>query len=287
VRLSRSTRKLISAFAIVGVTFGAIELMLRVFDPWGLKYFTDLVQMSDEMYVPDAQRVYGIRDGTYHFSHWSAQVENGMRVTPATNLDSTCVIAFLGDSVTFGYGVEDDQTWVNLVAQGLPNVQVRNYGVTQYNSTNVLGTRQAYPDYSAYIYTIVQNDVEPVFDPATTHSVVQGAGQPWMVQYMQVLLRRGRFSEDPNADLENTADVDRFFSEVDALLAAGRTHLVAFNQDMLTQEIVKRNDPVLTVDYPPNHAISLVDQHLNPEGNRELADSVLPLIRDIAEQTCL
>ena len=49
----------------------------------------------------------------------------------------------MGDSVTFGYGVDDDQTWVDGMARALPDVHVINAGVSGFNSTNVLRTLSA------------------------------------------------------------------------------------------------------------------------------------------------
>lgn len=277
MRIPQSLRSFLAALIIVGITLVLIELSLRLIDPWGLIYFDDVVKASGEMFVVDSQRGYGLRDGTFRYSRWQGRIEDGLRVVLETDTESDCTLAFLGDSVTFGGGVNDDQTWVNQVARELPGVHVRNYGVPRYNSTNVLYTRQAYPDHAAYIYAIFNNDSEPIYDPSQDTTLVTGLTQPWIIYYMQLALKRST----PAAPI----DAERFFSDLDALLAEERVHLMAFADDVLTDLVVERGYSVHIVPYPP-YPVSVADFHLNPQGSAELAASVVPFARDIAEQSC-
>src|SRR5262245_3155504 len=190
MRLSRRVKNFIGALAILTVTLGIIELGLRLIDPWGMRYFDDVVLMSKTMFITDQVRGYGLKDGTFVYSHWQAHIEDGQRVVPTGSIQGTCDLAFLGDSITFGHGVNDDQTWVNLIAAGLPDVHIYNYGVPRYSIPNILGTRRAFPDHKAYIYTIFNNDSEPPYDPSMDTGLVTGLNQPWILLYAQYAIRR-------------------------------------------------------------------------------------------------
>ncbi|MDG1428588.1 MAG: hypothetical protein P8H56_05530 [Crocinitomicaceae bacterium] len=64
---------------------------------------------------------------------------NGERITSDTELhDSLSQVFMMGCSYTYGMGVEDDQNFVYLLQQGLPNYNVRNFGVPGF------GTVQSY-----------------------------------------------------------------------------------------------------------------------------------------------
>ena len=58
-------------------------------------------------------------------------------------------------------GIEDDETWVNLLAQHYPDVEFLNYGRPVFAAENVLRSYNAYPA-DAYIWLIVDNDDFPV-----------------------------------------------------------------------------------------------------------------------------
>ena len=277
MRLKRKHRTFLKALLMVAVTFILLELALRVVDPWGLRYFDDVQKMSREMFVADSERIYGLNDGTFQFSYWETHIADGKRVLPDASADTGCSVAFLGDSITFGHGVNDDQTWVNLIARDLPDVEIVNYGVPRYSSTNALLTRQAFPDHAAYIYIIFNNDSEPSYDPANDAELASGNNRPWLVLYMQLLIRR----TTPEAPIDAT----RFFSEVDDLLAAGRVHLVAFDDDVLTDLVIEREYDMHTVPFPP-YPISVSDFHLNPQGNAELAANLLPFVENVADEAC-
>ncbi|MCU0513188.1 MAG: hypothetical protein MUE40_11520 [Anaerolineae bacterium] len=285
-------RALGGALLLVAVTFALIEAGLRVIDPWGLRYFEDLAQMGNVIFTPDDRRGYIMPDGTYQFSHWSATVQDGGRVLPATNPAAACEIVLLGDSVGFGYGVNDADTWANGVARALPQLHLRNLSVPRYNSTNVLGMYRTVPDAAAYLYLIINNDVAAAIDVTTQRFGGAGEGLPWLVRYMNFALYRGGGTDrDENAPpttdtLPDTPAVQRFFDELAQLTADPRVYLAAFSGEALTSTILARGYPLTVLDYPRQRRISLADYHLNPQGNAELAAQMQPLIERIAAAAC-
>lgn len=267
--------KFLQALVIVTLSFTAVEISLRVADPWGMRYFDDAATAGRVMFIPDDQRGYILKDGLYTFSHWQATIQQGRRVVPDTT-PSDCSLALLGDSVTFGGGVNDDATWANQLARMVSGVEVVNYGTPRYNAANSAATRISAPDHDVYLYTVFNNDSEPAYNPATD-ALIGGYQQAWVVLYTQFLLRRYA----PPAPV----DVEAVYTAVDDLLDAGRVYLVAFRDDVLTNALVSRGYDVYVVPYPP-HPVSRADFHLNEQGNALLAESLLPLARQITSIHC-
>lgn len=290
--LNNHLKSLAGAAMIVGLTLVLLEILLRVIDPWGLSYFEDLAVMGNELFTPDAARGYIIQDGSYQFSYWSAAVQAGGRVLPKTDAAAACEIIILGDSVAFGYGVNDDAAWANQVAAQLTGVHLRNLAMPRYNSTNVLQTLQAVPDADGYLYLIINNDIDTAINPAEQYFAGSGAGLPWLIRYMNFAIFRSGGTDRVEIEGENTAllaetpQTARFFSEVDAILAAGRVWLAAFANEPLTNTLIAKNYPVTVLTYPAQRRISLADYHLNPQGNEELAAEILPLFREIQQAVC-
>lgn len=281
------------ALLIVGGMFGALESLLRAFDPWGMRYFEDLAVLANELFTYDSARGYVIPDGTHTFSHWSATLRDGARHTPATSSGASCRVAVLGDSVAFGYGVNDDEVWVNRLAAALPDMRFLNYGVPRYNSTNALLTYRAVPTADLYVYVVVNNDVEGALDPRTQRFVGGGQTLPFLVRYTNFAIRRGDSTDYAPPAPDNRAQLDRsdkrvarFLDEVAALMRDPRMRLISFSDELVTNTLLAEGYPVATVRYPHEHRISLADYHLNAEGNRALADALLPAFTRWLGEAC-
>ena len=179
--MGKSARHCLIA-ALIGVLLALLtaEALLARFDPLGFVYFRDQAYLSAQM-IPDP-RGYNFRPGTYPLSFALTILPDGTRAVPDTG-PAAVTLVFIGDSVTFGYGVDDDQTWVNLIARTLPGVHVINAGVSGYNSTNVARTVAQFPDADALVYLIVNNDAEPEKLPDFDHP--RSSEQPsWLALYL-------------------------------------------------------------------------------------------------------
>jgi hypothetical protein len=278
------------ALLIVGFTLLLLEGLLRFTDPWDIRYFNDLAVMGNEHFVGDAERGYIMPDGSYRYSHWSATIADSTRLTPATNAEAACEIVILGDSVAFGYGVDDADVWLNQLAAQFPDVHFVNTGVPRYNSTNVLRTFAAFPAGDAYLYLIINNDIASAIDPETMEFAGGGEGLPFLVRYANFAIYRGGGTAyidptDPTVLLSDTAETQRFFSEVDTLIADERLYLAAFELEASTNTLLDRDYPVTVLEYPPQR-ISITDYHLTPAGNGELANQLVPLIETMVSERC-
>ncbi len=287
-------KNLTGAAALVLFTLILIEILLRVTDPWGMYYFQDLEKMGNTLFQPDSVRGYLIPDGDYRFSHWQARMQQGGRVVPATSQTAACTIAILGDSVAFGYGVNDDQTWVNAAARALPTVRLLNLAVPRYNSTNVVGTWRAFPDADAYLYLIISNDLEPAIDVTTQSFVGGGTGQPWIVRYTNFAFKRGGGTDQVDIKSDQAAPplsddfpgLSRLWDEMQTLHGDQRVSFAAFEKEPLTSTLMARSLPLNIWAYLFSRRISVADYHLNPTGNEELAAQAVPVLRQMAQDHC-
>lgn len=278
------------AALIVGMTLLMLEILLRVIDPWGMAYFNDLSKLGNEVFTSDDERGYILPEGTHQFSTWDATIDSVARIIPETASDASCRIAILGDSVAFGYGVNDADVWVNQIADDLPDVSFINFGVPRYNSTNVLMTFETYNDYDAYLYLIINNDIDDAIDPETQYFAGGGEGLPYLVRYTNYAIFRGGGTAyedptDPNRQVRDIPPVRRFFDELDTLIDDDRIYLAAFELQPLTNTLLARDYDIIVLTYPPQRN-SYVDYHLNAEGNGELGEQLMPLLEQMVMEQC-
>ncbi len=255
----------------------ALEAALKIFDPWGLCYFDDIALLWNHMQA-DPHRIAVLPPGEYHLTHWSAtQLDNYTRRVP-DNQGGPCTVVFVGDSMTWGHGVNDDETWVNLLAQDLPELTVINAGFDAYNSENVRGTLLDFPDADFYVYLIIHNDDEPT----TVYKHMEPGG--WIAKYVSYLIERAK---TPSENGEATADPGegqaRFKADIAALSQDDRVVFVAFEQGFVNRLI-----PDYDVIFIPRHTrtISKVDAHPVPQGHRDIAEAMLPHIQAAMAEHC-
>ena len=140
-RLRTLLRGLLLAFVSVTLTALAVEIGLRLFAPQALLHDPDA-------FIPDEQLGARLTPGftdrvvTTEFSSTWVINEKGYRGPLADKPRTAPVrVVALGDSFTFGYGVEETQTWPRLLQQSLnagrggdERVEVVNLGVGGYGT---------------------------------------------------------------------------------------------------------------------------------------------------------
>ncbi len=165
------------------LSIGAVELVIRAVDPLGISYYE---QAGDYMRdkLPDDELIFR------HKPSWETRYgdvrvtynERGLRDRPILPKgDHEYRILALGDSVTFGTGVDQDKTFAARLESILPGrlhrpVRVINSGVGGYNTVQEVtyfkrDGLSLQPD--LVLLTYVQNDIEVnkgPFDPWTQSS---------------------------------------------------------------------------------------------------------------------
>jgi hypothetical protein len=166
------------------VSIGGVELVLRLLDPFGISYY-ELAGDYVRNKLPDAQLVF------WHNPSWEKRYgdvlvtykEQGLRDRPILpKAEGEYRILALGDSVTLGWGVQQDQIFTSRLDRLLPGrlqrpVRVINSGVCGYNTVQEVTyfNREGItlqPD--LVMLTYVQNDIEVnkgPFDPWAASSL--------------------------------------------------------------------------------------------------------------------
>lgn len=247
-----------------------MEVLLRLFDPLGMRYFQNL-QYLYNYYESSPTRIFELKAGDYTLNGWLVrELANGQRNVP-DNPGGACTLVFVGDSVTWGEGVDDSATWVNLVARQLSSVNVIDAASLFYNSENVRGSIKDYPDAQAFIYFISNNDPEVTFK--IPHIVPGGSALSYYLLYLL----------DTSGGYHPSSDYPRFWSDLDMMQADPRLTFVAFDQPF-SRDLAIRYPVRLIPLY--THWLSYVDTHANAEGNQQIAAAMLPIVQAVVKDKC-
>lgn len=160
-------------------SLAAAEIAIRWLDLFGVSYYAD-AEKYHRAKVPDTDLYYTHEPNTTaSYRDFSVRINSlGMRGAEIpTKQPDEYRILFLGDSVAFGWGVEEDQTFVRQVGSLLSEtlgrtVRALNSGVGGYNTENEWAFLNRHgerldPDLVALVYVL--NDIELTpdtpFDP--------------------------------------------------------------------------------------------------------------------------
>lgn len=259
--------RLIAALVTAVFAFLCLEVALQLVDPFQVKpYFADLALLFSETIADDA-RGYVLPEGVYQFSNWTATINaDHSRLIP-DNHASDCAIALVGDSVTFGYGVSDGDTWANVVAQRFPNVEFINTGLVGYNAAQAYATIQQTPA-RGFLFTLIWNDADAVVD---WHRSPVPVYLPLLYAYGWVM----------SSQYRNVAhDYALFDSAIAGMQQMPNVAIVGFEGD----ELAERAGVDVVAMY--THTNSPMDGHPNAEGSVQVADAMQPTIQALIEDTC-
>ncbi len=276
------TKNLLVLLGTILVLLIGAEVVLNIFDPWGVHYFDDLASVWDNT-VAHPDRIDVISPGVYRFSNWTVtELEGYTRAVP-DNMKGSCKVVFVGDSVTWGHGVNDKDTWVNLVAAQLPETNVINAGFEGYNSENVKGTLKDFPDAKLLVYLIIGNDAEP------TTGLLRQTRASMMKKYLTFFFKeilKTDSNRAANADTIATSDstiYNRFRADIEAMSHDKRVVFIGFDEPLSNS--LKPAYHVNTIPLYTNH-ISLADPHPSARGHQQVAESILPIVQKAIENQC-
>ncbi|MFN8418328.1 MAG: SGNH/GDSL hydrolase family protein [Anaerolineae bacterium] len=262
-----------------------LEVLLYLLDPWGLKYFDDLAILWENV-VSDPDRGYMLPAGTYKFSHWTATIDEGsVRAVPG-NQHGSCKVLFIGDSVTWGHGVDDADTWISRIAEQMPQIDAINAALDGYNSENVRRGIADFPDAKVIVYFVIGNDAEPT--SGWDYGLPQQPHLSMIEKYIRYLQLNAQINAP--APKSETAQQDpnyiRFKNDLQALADDGRVIFFA-PKDVFEASIVSQYDiHELTADPKNPDRISAADPHPNPNGHRRVAAFILPFVQSAAAKAC-
>lgn len=278
-------RSLIASLTIFLLTLAALEVALAFVDPWGVRSIYQL-RFLETHYTGPLGGEYRLPPGTYQFEDWQATVGADMtRAVPDSGRG--CTLTVFGDSVAWGWGVGDAETFANRLAQRYPHVRVVNEGMIGYNSQQVRHTieRSAF-DYG--IYLIINNDASPPLafggNPAqpghyafSGFGLLEGRLPALRAYYLYVILAGSAppVLEDPSQDWL------RYHHDLEALSTRDNLLLLAFDEPF-GQETARLHPVRLLPPYTA--ALSRADSHPDGEGHRQIAAAIDSLLEPILDR---
>lgn len=276
MRLKLRHPRIIGILIAIAFTLLLIDACLYHADPLGIVDGT-YSNHTFHFLMQDDATGYRLPSGVHHFhSQTIAILDDGSRVVPATNADARCTIAAIGDSMTFGSGVGDSETWVNLLAEIYQDVHFINPARPDYSAPNVAALKTAYPA-DGYLWLLIFNDIlepyvyQPIY-PAHPYPAATAIYKDWLVR---------RFSASQYRLRE--VDMGDYWQAVEQI-AGDNVLIFGFINDALTMNTAFRYPVVLI---PPYTAfVSRTDIHPNPIGHQQIASSLLPYLSPFLEQVC-
>jgi hypothetical protein len=260
-------QKVALALFQVTIVILMIEIPLRIFDPEGFDTIYDNIDVNRGV------EPYELVSGTYEFETWSATIQSdGTRLTP-NSLPGDCHIIGIGDSVTLGWGINDDEVWLNQLAILIPGVEFINAGVQGYHSGDIL-ERKRDLEADHFLYLITHNDVQLRFDYYEAF-LLPGQYDLYLVGYT----RRMVASYIP---ISQSTNYERFWSDLDAMTGDGDT-LIINNGDIAG--VAERYPGSLSIEWE-REPISFFDGHPTAENHKALASTLEPYIRELTSQEC-
>lgn len=272
----------LAIFAVVlFIGFLAFVQYLRMADPLGIQlYHQDW--LTFRRHIEEDPTGYRIDSGFLDMESYDANIlDTGFRNVPDTNPDASCSIAAIGDSMTFGIGVNDDETWVNLLAQEFPDVHFTNTGHPGFSAGNIYAVYQSL-DADAYIWFIIDNDVMPAisFGRAPEEKTLSGI----LDLYYQGIRQQYSFENTTEEELEN-ADYDTYWSTLEALTTQENILLIGYDRWQHTFDTLEQYPGLMVIPYTDNRN-SWYDSHPDAEGHRAIFESIRDAVENLITTAC-
>jgi hypothetical protein len=272
---AKITRAVIGVLIALLLTMVMLEAALWFIDPLGIA--TYVYDLSTMVVIANAEG-FTLPPGHHALRHWSYTIDEfGNRVMPPS--ESACTIAFAGDSVTFGQGVDDDETFAYKIALENPSMRFINLGKIAYNIANVRRAIERHPA-SGHIYLISDND-----DGLPWERPPETWGQPRELPPRLSATRYyiAAFQERSAAPV---TDAEAFWRDLGALRARGDVLMLAVESPLGARVVERDPDIQLVPHWGRERAISWIDGHPNPAGHDHIKAAIEASVRAFAAQRC-
>ncbi len=261
-------RKLFSALLIAVLSLLLMEATLNILDPIGIRLnFHGQTRMAWVM-VEDVSG-YRVLAGDYYFASQTRILTDGSRAVPDSQDNADCSLAVIGDSVSFGWGVSDAETFANLIARDNA-IRVINAARSGYNAGNIEKLYEGYQA-DAYLWLIIPNDVNIAWD-TNWEGRNQQSYLPATWLYLQYLFPSANAYRLPEDKPTYERVINRFSQDE-------RVLMIALEDDT--------NAP-LSLDRIPaiEDFVSVYDHHPNAVGHRKIYEAMKPYIMLFLESVC-
>jgi hypothetical protein len=284
-RRQKIMRKFAGLLASSLLTLVLLEAAAWFIDPLGISQY--VYELSQIVTIPNEEG-YTLEEGRVQFRHWGYTIDSqGDRVLPPPAADAACVIAFVGDSNTFGQGVDDTETFAYELAVRYPDVRFINTGKIAYNIENV---RRAIDGHQAdgYFYFISNNDDGlPWLRPESDYGVPR-------TPLPRLSALRYYYEAFKDRDVLGVTDRDAFWEVLNGLRARSDLAMVAMGgvptsgeRDPLGEAVTARYPDILFVPrWERALQNSWIDHHPNPDGHDWLVAQLAPVMDALVARQC-
>lgn len=252
---------------IVTIPLIATEAFLRYVDYDGVYHYLSAWETLKMRYAVDGYR---FETGHYNLGRWAVTIDNsGFRQTETKTSD--CKVAFLGDSVTFGWGANDADTFVQLYANESPYT-VLNRGLNGYNIGNLSELyKQLKAD--AIIYLVVSNDADLNQAGYNGNRTTIQSAIYYRLMWSNIVAERPKRKKDFDRYKRLFATMDR-----------GDMLTIRLDDNSPFMQSIADIVPLRVSSVYP--MVSLTDAHPNKDGHKMLYDAMRPYIDDFIAQRC-
>lgn len=261
-------RKLIALLALTALSLLAVEGALAWLDPLGAYHYYSDLRAVQSAFVPDEARVFSIPPGAYPISDWSFRIDapERTRATPDGTAGAACRLVLLGDSVTFGLGVDDEATWANRIAQARPDLRVVNAALPWYDVWAVARTAEALPaDWRVYL--LVDNDADH-----TAQEALNLIDRVSAIKLYANLIAAGQ--HEAGGPGGEAAVPEDFWAALDGLLADPHLLVIGLRGTWLAEQVAASGRAITLIE-PYTGRLSWADAHPDAEGHRQIAEQAL------------
>lgn len=263
--------------APLAILLVALEVLLSLYDPMGYSFFMDYQELITHY---DAAHG-GFAPGTYDYPSWHVTINRDYtRAVPGTPDRADCTLIALGDSVTFGYGVDDDETFLRFLARAFPGVRFVNTGIPGANSTRVADTYERIEG-DGYLYLMLENDT--LRDTLAIENRAQTPPVHWTrVSLYAVNIYRLLKGTNPSMTGEepSQAEIDSLLKDIEPLAADPRVLIFTYGDLAFMADV-----PHVPIAVPET-TISPGDAHPDRAGHKQMADTMRPYVNDLIDRVC-
>ena len=264
-------RLLIIILLTVAIVPPALDFLLWHIDPFGTRVMVyDWITLAES----DMPHVTGYQypEGIIELSNSTiTTISDGKRLVPASG-SGDCVMAFVGDSVTWGASVNDADTFVNQLARLFPDVTSWNTGRNRYSVSNVSAAIEHYQA-DGYVWTMISNDTQPFATPET-YTRMPSAFE----LYLTTLAAEYRY-----AGGLNSLTWGEYVLLAQDIVARADVLTFGFQDDPLAMEAESWG--VNLIPYPDD-TVSIADRHPNAQGHKQIALDMLPFVSAFVTKVC-
>jgi hypothetical protein len=252
---------------IILITLVMLEALLVIVDP--IRFSEVQRDWSDlREHVVKRDNYYVFRPGTYDLVRYSVTInEDGTRNLPDNG--SGCRVVAVGDSFTFGMGVDDNESWVNIAARETGYNWI-NSGMPGLQASNFVTILDEYPA-DVYVYLNTANDAA-VYEEITPE---QAPYRPFSALTLYIY-------RAANLPLVYEAP-DNYRSYLDTITA--RDNLIWYTIDNSPQLDI--NIEYGAIVLPSTfEIIGVDDSHPNPTGHEQIWKTMENTLKPFVESYC-